>query len=156
MELNPDLDLSNTAYYKWKVAEDLTFRECCPWTKAINNLGYGISWKDGKTISAHRKVYEEYYGPIPKGLVVRHTCDNRSCVNPQHLILGTPKQNSQDMVERNRQAKGSKVGTSILTDDIVRMIKSTSGSSRKLAKFFGCSATTIKDIKNNKIWKHVT
>ena len=156
MELNPNLDLSDTAYHQWKVAEDLAFRECAPWTKAINNLGYGISWRDGKTISAHRKVYEEHYGQIPKGLVVRHTCDNRSCVNPKHLVLGTHKQNSQDMVERNRQAKGNKIGTSVLTDDLVRMIKSMSGSSRKLAKFFGCSATTIKDIKNNKIWKHIT
>lgn len=155
MELHPEWDLSNTAYYKWKVAEDLMYRACNPWTKAINNLGYGISWKDGKTISAHRKVYEELNGPIPKGLVVRHTCDNRSCVNPKHLILGTAKQNSQDMVERNRQAKGSKVGTSVLTEEIVLMIKSMSGSSRKVATLFGCSATTIKDIRKNKIWKHV-
>jgi hypothetical protein len=118
MELHPEWDLSDTAYHKWKIAEDLLYRECNPWTKAINNLGYGISWKDGKTISAHRKVYEESYGPIPKGLMVRHTCDNRSCVNPKHLILGTAKQNSQDMVDRNRQAKGSKIGNSILTEEL--------------------------------------
>lgn len=155
MELNPNLDLSNTAYHKWKVAEDLAFRKCAPWTKAINNLGYGISWKNGKPISAHRKIYEETYGPIPTGLVVRHTCDNRACVNPNHLVLGTPKQNSQDMVDRNRQARGSKVGTSILTEDVVLMIKSLSGSSRQVAKLIGCSATTIKDIRNNKLWKHV-
>lgn len=155
MELNPDLDLSNTAYHKWKVAEDLLYRQCNPWTKAINNLGYGVSWKDGKTIAAHRKVYEETYGPIPTGFVVRHTCDNKSCVNPNHLILGTPKQNSQDMVDRNRQAKGSQVGTSVLTEEIVLMIRSLSGSSRQLAKLFGCSATTIKDIRNNKYWKHI-
>ena len=128
---------------------------CLLWKKAINNLGYGISWKNGKPISAHRNIYEETYGPIPTGLVVRHTCDNRACVNPNHLILGTPKQNSQDMVDRNRQAKGSKVGTSILTEDVVLMIKSLSGSSRQVAKLIGCSATTIKDIRNNKLWKHV-
>ena len=51
MELNPNLDLSNTAYHKWKVAEDLAFRKCVPWTKTINNLGHGISWKNGKPIS---------------------------------------------------------------------------------------------------------
>lgn len=128
---------------------------CQEWKKAKDAGGYGVSWKDGKYIRAHRKVYIETHGPIPSGLVVRHTCDNRACVNPDHLILGTRADNSKDMVDRNRQAFGTKVGTSKLTDDIVRMIRSMSGSSQQLATFFGCSKTNIKDIKNNKIWKHV-
>lgn len=128
---------------------------CVLWTQARDKAGYGVSWKDGKVIRAHRKVYLETYGPIPTGLMVRHTCDNRSCVNPKHLLLGTAKQNSQDMVERNRQAKGTKVGTSILNEDTVRIIRSLSGTSQQLADFVGCSTTTIKDIRNNKHWKHV-
>lgn len=128
---------------------------CIEWTKAKDKAGYGVSWKAGKYIRAHRKAYEDAYGPIPSGQVVRHTCDNRSCVNPNHLILGTYKQNSQDMVDRNRQAKGSRVGTSKLTEELVKIIKSLSGTSKQLANFFGVSATTIKDIRNNKIWKHV-
>jgi DNA invertase Pin-like site-specific DNA recombinase len=59
------------------------------------------------------------------------------------------------MTSRNRQAKGSKVGTSKLTEELVKMIRSMSGSSSTLSTFFGVSKTTIKDIKNNKIWKHV-
>jgi len=88
-------------------------------------------------------------------MLVRHTCDNKACVNPDHLILGTSADNSKDMTDRNRQAKGERVGTSILTEDTVKLIKSLSGSSRKVAKFLGCSATTIKDIRKGKIWKHV-
>jgi hypothetical protein len=155
MDINLDLDISDTTYVKWKVEEERLHQACMPWNKAINNCGYGISWKNGKTISAHRKTYEESFGEIPKGLVVRHTCDNKSCVNPKHLILGTYADNSKDMTSRNRQAKGSKVGTSKLTEEIVIMIRSLSGSSRQIANLLGCSATTIKDIKNNKYWKHV-
>lgn len=149
------MDLTNTAYSKWKMAEEKAHNSCMPWNKAINNCGYGISWKNGKTISAHRKIYEEQNGAIPVGMVVRHTCDNKSCVNPKHLVLGTHKQNSDDMVQRNRQAKGESVGTSILTADIIYMIRSLSGSSTELARFFGCSKTTIKDIRKGKIWKHL-
>lgn len=128
---------------------------CIEWTKAKDKAGYGVSWFNGKWIRAHQKAYIQANGPVPTGLVIRHTCDNRSCINPKHLILGTYKQNSQDMVDRNRQAKGSQIGNSILTEELVLMIKSMSGSSRKVATLLGCSATTIKDIRNNKIWKHV-
>lgn len=128
---------------------------CTLWTKAKDKAGYGVSWLNGKYIRAHVKAFKEVNGDIPTGQVVRHTCDNRSCVNPNHLILGTYQDNSQDMVDRNRQAKGEQVGTSKLTEDIVKMIRSMSGSSRQLAEFFGCSKTNIKDIKNNKIWRHI-
>lgn len=128
---------------------------CIEWDKAKDKAGYGVSWLNGKWIRAHRKAYIQNKGEIPDDLVVRHTCDNKACVNPDHLILGTHQDNSTDMVSRDRQAKGSLVGTAKLTEEIVVMIRSLSGSSQQLAKFFDCSKTTIKDIRNNKIWKHV-
>ena len=128
---------------------------CIEWDKAKDKAGYGVSWLNGKWIRAHRKAYIQNKGEIPDDLVVRHTCDNKACVNPDHLILGTHQDNSTDMVSRDRQAKGSLVGTAKLTEAIVVMIRSLSGSSQQLAKFFDCSKTTIKDIRNNKIWKHV-
>ena len=128
---------------------------CIEWDKAKDKAGYGVSWLNGKWIRAHRKAYIQNKGEIPDDLVVRHTCDNKACVNPDHLILGTHQDNSTDMVSRDRQAKGSLVGTAKLTEEIVVMIRSLSGSSQQLAKFFDCSKTTIKDIRNTKIWKHV-
>lgn len=128
---------------------------CIEWDKAKDKAGYGVSWLNGKWIRAHRKAYIQNKGEIPDDLVVRHTCDNKACVNPDHLILGTHQDNSTDMVSRDRQAKGSLVGTAKLTEEIIVMIRSLSGSSQQLAKFFDCSKTTIKDIRNNKIWKHV-
>jgi len=128
---------------------------CIEWTKARDKAGYGVSWMGGKFIRAHRKAYLLHKGDIPKGQVVRHTCDNRGCVNPTHLLLGTNADNSKDMLDRHRQAKGSNVGTSKLTEELVTMIRSMSGSSSLLSEFFNCSRTTIKDIKNNKLWRHV-
>lgn len=59
----------------------------------------------GVRLRAHRFIYETLVGEIPEGMLVRHTCDNRVCINPDHLIIGTAADNSQDMVSRNRQAR---------------------------------------------------
>ena len=128
---------------------------CIEWDKAKDKAGYGVSWLNGKWIRAHRKAYIQNKGEIPDDLVVRHTCDNKACVNPDHLILGTHQDNSTDMVSRDRQAKGEQVGTSKLTTEIVLIIRSMSGSARQIAAFIGCSPTAVKDIKNKKYWKHV-
>lgn len=129
--------------------------DCIEWTKAKDKSGYGVSWLNGRWIRAHQKAYIQKNGQIPAGLVVRHTCDNRSCVNPDHLVLGTHKQNSQDMVERNRQAKGSGIGTSVLTEELVLWIRESTQSSSKVAFALNVSATTVKDVRKNKIWRHV-
>lgn len=55
-----------------------------------------------KGTKAHRYLYQELFGPLEPGMVVRHKCDNRRCINPKHLEKGTPKENSQDMVKRKR------------------------------------------------------
>jgi len=67
----------------------------------------------GIRLRAHRFIYETLIGPIPDGKLVRHSCDNRACINPEHLLLGTSYDNSQDMVSRNRQARLGRPATNI-------------------------------------------
>jgi hypothetical protein len=81
---------------------------CWEWTgRLFDNTGYGQYSINSRPVSAHRHSYQVYKGDIPNGLLVRHTCDNRKCVNPDHLIVGTQQDNMNDMVERNRQSQGN-------------------------------------------------
>lgn len=75
---------------------------CWIWIPPMSKRGYGQLKADGKVWRVHRLSYELYVGAIPNGLVVRHRCDTPSCVNPDHLILGTQADNMRDMAERGR------------------------------------------------------
>jgi hypothetical protein len=75
---------------------------CWEWLGAINVLGYGKASIYDKEILAHRLSYEIFVGKIPTGLILRHTCDNRKCINPVHLIPGTYKENTRDMIDKGR------------------------------------------------------
>jgi hypothetical protein len=80
---------------------------CWLWTAGLRGkTGYGAFKLNGKVIDAHRISYELHNGTIPEGMYVCHTCDNRKCVNPNHLFLGTPKDNWQDGINKNRITKG--------------------------------------------------
>jgi DNA invertase Pin-like site-specific DNA recombinase len=91
-------------------------------------------------------------------MIVRHTCNNRLCTNPEHLKLGTPKENSNDMIKSKRQAFGSKNGNSKLSEDEVKVIKSLleKGKSYSLiAELFSVHKDAISNIKLGITWKHV-
>ena len=75
---------------------------CHEWQGQVKRDGYGRFCYQAKTIPAHRAAFLIFKGEIPEGLFVLHTCDNRICVNPAHLYLGTSQDNAQDMVKRGR------------------------------------------------------
>jgi hypothetical protein len=76
--------------------------DCWPWVGTTLPSGYGKFNSRGEWFLAHRRSYELEHGEIPTGLIVRHSCDNPSCVNPRHLLVGTHKDNTQDMIARGR------------------------------------------------------
>lgn len=132
-------------------------KRCLEWQGSRHNQGYGIFWRDGKRIYAHREIYEASHGPIPKGMCVCHTCDNPPCINPEHLFLGTYLDNTRDMMSKGRFPIGERVSWSKLTDADVLEIRKIGNSTPRflIAKRYGVHTTTIRDVLNNKKWKHL-
>ncbi len=136
---------------------------CWIWVSRLTTNGYGRFEVDhGRSQPfyrrrAHRASWELHRGPIPPGLCVLHRCDVRCCVNPDHLFLGTPADNSADMVKKGRQARGAKINTNILTEDQVREIRILyqDMSQRAIARKFGVSRWCIQDIISGKNWKYL-
>lgn len=138
---------------------------CWYWLAATSANGYGYFSVNGKLQQAHRFSWELHNGLIPRGegyhgACVLHSCDNRACVNPDHLVLGTQKNNMRDCVNKGRQTKlpGQNHGMSKLTEAQVLHIRSRtlSGENQaKLVKEFKVSKASISKIINRKYWKHI-
>lgn len=129
---------------------------CWIWQAHVKETGYGQFTVDNKPARAHRVSYELYVGVIPEGLDVLHRCDNRKCVNPDHLFLGTNDDNIQDKVRKGRQLKGSKVIHSKLIESQVIEIKAlhkAGNTARAIAKQYGVSERAIGKIVNGQSWK---
>lgn len=133
--------------------------DCWVWTGALGHNGYGRSKYQGASHSAHRLIYQIDVGPIPKGLQVCHECDNRRCVRPSHLFLGSSLINIRDKVQKNRQAKGTRIHSAKLSDFQASQIRrdrvQESLSYNQLASKYGISQKSIRNIISGKTWKHV-
>lgn len=134
--------------------------ECWNWTSCILH-GYGwFTTGHGRARGAHRIAWELAVGPIPDGLFVCHRCDNRACVNPGHLFLGTNADNMRDMREKGRRkGRGGKKGTAHcmakLTDSQVLEIRGSDGTQAAVAAAYGVSQALVHLIRHRKIWKHI-
>jgi len=125
---------------------------CWEWTASKLSNGYGQVWfgprHDRKKMLAHRLSYELAFEEIPDGMCVLHKCDNKSCVNPSHLFLGTHRDNISDCLKKRRFTPCK------LTLENVRIIRSSPHKSTlDLSKQFGVSKSAIKDVKNGRTWR---
>ena len=131
---------------------------CWNWTAGKQSMGYGMMTVKGKRMLAHRYSYElAHTNKIPKGMFVLHKCDNPACVNPDHLFLGTQKDNIRDCIKKNRHSPPPHIGQAHrkLTEKQVIKIKkllSQGLSRRKIAKLFPVTSATIDKIADNKMW----
>ena len=151
--------------------------KCWNWMKSKNTKGYGKTRSEGRLHYVHRLSWEFTNGKIADGLLVLHKCDNPSCINPNHLFLGTHKDNINDMMNKGRNnqptgdlhgsktkpesiARGIKVSTSKLNDDLVleirKLKKSSNSSNYVIARHYGVSAPTIRAVVNGVSWSHVS
>jgi hypothetical protein len=132
---------------------------CIEWGGKVQaNNGYGRTWRHGKRMYAHRAAWEDAHGPIPVGLYVCHRCDNRRCVNPEHLFIGTAADNGRDASIKGRYPRGERQHRSKLTEDQVREIRrlySEGVTQAALVRMFGVNQGTIWPLLNGKTWQHV-
>lgn len=163
------------ARYRWPSVESrmegLSIPEpmsgCWLWTGKTINRGYGTIAVFGTQWLAHRVGWVLRNGPIPTGLNVCHVCDVRPCVNPDHLFLGTQRDNARDMCRKGRQSfqvnpalllRGEACGFNKLNESEVRQIRhlrSAGASCRVLSETFGVTLESIYQIARRITWKHV-
>jgi len=132
---------------------------CWLWTGPIFEPGYGEFWLEDRNIGAHRFAWILTYGAIPDGLWVLHRCDVRRCVNPAHLFLGTPSDNTADMVQKGRGISGTRHPLSKLTTDDIQRIRywwnDSQATQAQLAERFGVRQLMIWSIIHRRRWKTV-
>lgn len=137
---------------------------CWLWVGYKDKDGYGLLRFQNENKRAHRLSYKFAFGEDPKsGILVCHTCDTPSCVRPEHLFLGTPADNSKDMVKKGRSIsrQGEESHQHKLTELQVKCIRAlhsvdkTTYTNKKLGKIFGVLGSNISQIVSRKTWKHI-
>jgi hypothetical protein len=125
---------------------------CWEWTGTISAVGYGQIKEHYRTRHAHRVSWELHNGPIAAGLCVCHRCDNRKCVNPAHLFLGTTRENTHDAVAKGRHTFGERHNKAKLTWALVDEIRASTEDARIIAKRIGVAFSTVYRVRNGSLW----
>jgi HNH endonuclease len=128
--------------------------DCWIWLGATQMHGYGVLSMFKRKLRAHRLVWELTYGPIPRGQILCHRCDDPRCVRPSHLFLGTHHDNTHDMMRKGRYRRAN----ARLTEANVRYIRRMHlrRTARQLAERFGVTRGAIQAIYSGRSWRHVT
>jgi hypothetical protein len=138
---------------------------CWEWTGAVKETGYGVITAGPRGAGlwrAHRLAYLVFRGPLPVDFDVCHTCDNRKCVKPSHLFLGTRLDNMRDAVAKGRTKTGPQIATrgeknprAKLTEDDVHAIRgllANGWTGLHVSEFFGVTQSAISSIKHGRAW----
>jgi len=148
---------------------------CLLWTGGVDRYGYGIGTREGKNDKAHRLAWRSVNGNPPLGGIICHKCDVRSCVNPDHLFVGTHSDNAKDRNRKGRQSRGEahamsfaasaawisatprgeRHASAILTEDAIRRIRSDQRLQKVVAAEHGICQSHVSLIKRRKLWAHV-
>ncbi|NOD65794.1 HNH endonuclease [Ruegeria sp. HKCCD6109] len=130
---------------------------CWVWRRPRSKRGYGAISVNGKAQTAHRFAFEMYKRKLLDTELVCHTCDNPSCVNPEHLFAGTQRENMMDMRAKGRENPllGTDHPHAKLNPQKVREIRSSPLSAYRLAKIYHVSSVTVRRIQQRRLWKHV-
>jgi hypothetical protein len=128
---------------------------CVSHAKPKNRGKYPVLSRGGKFYRMSRYIFEIENGYIDKDKFVMHICDNPECINPSHLKLGTPKENTADMIQKKRKPVGEKVSAAKLTEKQVIKIFNDKRSYNTIAKEYGVSKKAIINIRHGRSWKHL-
>jgi hypothetical protein len=133
---------------------------CHEWNGCVNSYGYGVFGFERKSIQCPRIAYYLAFGEFDSNLCVCHKCDNRLCLNPDHLFLGTKAENNADraLKKRNRDQRGTKNEVVKLTEEEVikiRKLYETGLSQSKIGEMFGVSQTNVGFIVRRERWSHI-
>lgn len=145
----------------WKKVDKKSPSECWFWLGGFFPTGYGVFALNHKACRAHRVAWRIAYGPIPKGAMIRHSCDIKACVNPEHLLAGFHADNITDAIQRDRYKalRGEDHGGAKLTEEQVLAIRAEYSTGRvtqkQLAKKFGVNPANIGSIIRRVTWRHI-
>ena len=130
---------------------------CWLWFGHIDKYGYGSLKVGRKTKTAHRTSFETFVGPVEAGASVLHRCDNRACVNPDHLFIGDQRENIRDMMAKGRKAqqKGAANSGAKLSDDQVIAIRGDTRAQAEIGKDYGITQSLVSYIKSRRLWGHL-